>query len=148
MAARCMIKLSNILINTGLQGFGQLDPAAPLPAMERTMQIDTRKVYDVLVIDIEGRLDSRTSGDIGDRMVAIAQGPDKHVLVNLAKLDYLSSAGLRIILQVAKLLQGNRGELKLCSANGLVKTVLETSGFESLLKWYDSEKDAFAAFSS
>nr|WP_294526047.1 STAS domain-containing protein [uncultured Rhodopila sp.] len=110
------------------------------------MQIETRKVYDVLVIDIEGRLDGRTSGDIADRMVTIAQGPDKHVVLNIAKLDYLSSAGLRIILRTAKLLQGNRGELKLCSPTEGVKTVLATAGFDSLLKIYDSEKAAFAAF--
>ena len=112
------------------------------------MQIDTRKVYDVLVIDIDGRLDSRTAGDIADRMVAIATGPDKHVLLNIGKLEYLSSAGLRIILQTAKLLQSNRGELKICSANEAVRNILATAGFDSLLKVHDTEKDAFAAFSS
>jgi anti-anti-sigma factor len=112
------------------------------------MQIETRKVYDVLVVDVEGRLDSRTSGDVADRMVAIAQGPDKHVLLNIAKLDYLSSAGLRIILQTAKLLQGNRGELKICSPSADVGSVLATAGFDSLLKIYATEKDGFEAFSS
>nr|WP_294501043.1 STAS domain-containing protein [uncultured Rhodopila sp.] len=112
------------------------------------MQISTRKVYDVQVIDVEGRLDSRTSGDIADRLTAIAQGPDKHVLLNIAKLEYLSSAGVRIILRTAKLLQGNRGELKICSPNAEVNSVLTTAGFDSLLKVYGTEKDAFAAFSS
>ncbi len=112
------------------------------------MQIDTRKVYDVLVIDVAGRLDSRTAGDIADRMAALAQGPDKHVLLNIAKLEYLSSAGLRIILRTAKLLQGNRGELKICSPTPDVHSVLTTAGFDSLLKIYETEKHAFAAFSS
>ena len=46
----------------------------------------------------------------------------------------------------AKLLQGKRGELKICDAKSGVKTVLETSGFDSLIKLYDTEKDAIAAF--
>jgi anti-anti-sigma factor len=110
------------------------------------MKIETRKVYDVLVVDMSGRLDSRTSGESGDRIVQIAQGGDKRVLLNLDKLDYVSSAGLRVIVTGAKLLQGKRGELKICNAKGGVKSVLETSGFDSLIKLYDTEKEAIAAF--
>jgi anti-anti-sigma factor len=110
------------------------------------MKIETRKVYDVLVVDMSGRLDSRTSGESGDRIVQIAQGGDKRVLLNLDKLDYVSSAGLRVIVTGAKLLHGKRGELKICNAKGGVKSVLETSGFDSLIKLYDTEKEAIAAF--
>jgi anti-anti-sigma regulatory factor len=53
-----------------------------------------------------------------------------------------------VILRGAKLLQGNRGELKICNANGLVRNVLETSGFNSLIKVYDTEKEAFSAFAA
>ena len=110
------------------------------------MKIETRKVYDVLVVDMSGRLDSHSSGDAGDRMVEIAQGDHKRVLLNLEKLDYVTSAGLRVILRGAKLLEGKRGELKICNAREGVRNVLETSGFHSLIKVYDTEKDAFAAF--
>jgi anti-anti-sigma factor len=112
------------------------------------MQIETRKVYDTLVVEMSGHLDSRTAGDAGDRMVAIAQGTDRHVVLNLAKLDYVSSAGLRVILQAAKLLQAKHGKLTICSAAGSVKTVLETAGFDSLLNTYATEKEAVAAFST
>jgi anti-anti-sigma factor len=110
------------------------------------MKIETRKAYDVLVVDMSGRLDSHTAGDAGDRIVKIAQGEDKRVLLNLDQLDYVSSAGLRVIVTGAKLLQGNRGELKICNAKGGVKNVLETSGFHSLSKIYATEKEAVAAF--
>ena len=112
------------------------------------MQIDTRKVYDVLVVDMVGKLDTTTSGEAGDRMVSIAQGDAKEVVLNLENLDYVSSAGLRVILRASKLLQGRNGELKICHANGVMHEVLETSGFNSLLRIYDSEKEAVAAFSN
>ena len=112
------------------------------------MQIVTRKVYDVLVVDIGGKLDTNSSGDASDQLVKIVQGDIKQIVLNLDKLDYVSSAGLRIILRTSKLLQGGRGELKICHANGVVKEVLETSGFNSLLKIYDTEKDAVNAFSA
>ena len=110
------------------------------------MKIETRNVYEVLVVDMSGRLDSTSSGDAGDRLVDFAKGTHRRVLLNLEKLEYLSSAGLRVILRASKLLQGNHGELKICNAGGLVKNVLETSGFNSLLKIYDSEQEAISAF--
>ena len=112
------------------------------------MKIETRTVYDVLVVDMSGTLDSTSSGHAGDRIVDIAKGKHKRVLLNLEKLEYVSSAGLRVILRGAKLLQTNRGELKICNANGLVRNVLETSGFNSLIKVYDTEQEAFSAFLS
>ncbi len=76
----------------------------------------------------------------------IVQGEHRRVLLNLEKLEYVSSAGLRVIIRGAKLAQTNRGELKICSARGVVRDALETSGFYSLIKIYDSEKEAASAF--
>ena len=112
------------------------------------MNIATRRVGNVLVAELSGRLDSHSSGDIGDRIVAIAQGTDSHVVLNLEKLAYVSSAGLRVILRGAKLLQTKSGELKICCATAQVKEALETSGFNSLIRLHDTEPEAIAAFSA
>ena len=110
------------------------------------MQIGTRDVYDILVVDMDGRLDTSTSGDAHDEMVRIAQSGTKKIVLNLDKLEYVSSAGLRVILTAAKLLQTATGEMKICHANGVVNEVLETSGFNHLINIYANEKDAVAAF--
>ena len=110
------------------------------------MQIDVRNVYDVLVVDMAGKLDSQTSGVAGDRMTEIVQGDAKKIVLNLQDLDYVSSAGLRIILRASKLLQGRNGKFRICNATGLVREVLESSGFDSLLKTYDTERDAVSSF--
>ena len=112
------------------------------------MKIETRKVDDVLVIDMSGRLDSRSSGEAGDRIVHIVQGDDRQILLNLQNVDYVSSAGLRIILLGSKLLQGNQGELKICCIEEGVKRVLEMSGFDSLIRMYDTEAEALSAFAN
>jgi anti-sigma B factor antagonist len=110
------------------------------------MEIATRRIYEVLVVDMSGRLDSHSSGDAGDRFVDIVQGDDKRIVLNLSKLDYVSSAGLRVILRGAKLLQEKLGELKICNANQRVGNILDTAGFDSLIKLYGTEQEAFAAF--
>ena len=112
------------------------------------MQIDVRNVYDVLVVDMAGRLDSQTSGVAGDRMTEIVQSDSRKIVLNLQDLEYVSSAGLRIILRASKLLQGLGGELRICNATGLVRQVLDSAGFSSLLMTYDTEKDAVSSFST
>ncbi len=109
------------------------------------MEIDTRKVDDVLVVGMAGKLDALS--DLDDAVARIT-GDDKQVVLNLENLEYVSSAGLRIIMQGAQLLQTNGGELKICSAHSDVRRVLEVSGFTNVLKIYDTEKDAVVAFSA
>ncbi len=110
------------------------------------MKIETRDINDVLVVDMAGKLDTSTAGDASDQMIKIVQGDNKQIVLNLDGLEYISSAGMQVILRISKLLQASRGELKICHASGIVKNVLETSGFNSLLNIYDTEKDAVTAF--
>ncbi len=110
------------------------------------MEISTRKVNDVLVVDMAGELVTQTSGYASDEMVQIAKSGNSKIVLNLDKLEYVSSAGLRIILVAAKLLRTSGGEMKICHTNGTVNEIMKTSGFKSLLLMYDSENDALAAF--
>lgn len=110
------------------------------------MQITTRQVYDVLVVDMEGRLDSKAAGYGNDEMVRIVQSEHDRILINLEQLEFVSSAGLRVLLLASKLQQSAGGQLKLCNANELVKGVLETCGFNSLISLYPTEAEAIKSF--
>jgi len=110
------------------------------------MQITTRQEDDVMVVDIVGRLDMESSGYAYDELVRIAESGNKKILLNVEKLEYVTSAGLRSILVGAKLLKSSQGEMKICQPNDEVKEVFEISGFNSLLHLYDTEKDALEAF--
>ena len=110
------------------------------------MQVSSKTVAQVVVVEMAGRLDSVTAGPAGDELDAIAKGPIKQVVLNLQHVDYASSAGLRIIVRTAKLLKTHRGELKLCAANPTVKQALETSGFDALIRLVDTEEAAIRSF--
>src|ERR1700704_6035181 len=97
------------------------------------MQINTRESYDVLVVDIVGRLDTTTSGYGYDEMVRIAKGGNKKIVVNLKGREFVSSAGLRVLLTAAKLVQASSGQIKFCQPTDVVKQALALSGFNSLL---------------
>src|SRR5215470_13583224 len=106
------------------------------------MNIATRQTQDVLIVEMAGRLDSYGSGAVSDEMVGIAKSGVKRIILNLDKLEFVSSAGLRIILTMAKLLQSTRGEMRICNTKAAVKDVLEKSGFNNLIKIFDDEEAA------
>src|SRR5215468_10852098 len=104
------------------------------------MEMNMRRVKDVLVVDMIGRLESRTAGPVSTELTRIVQGGDRKVLLNVDKLEYVSSAGLRAILVAAKLVQVNGGAIKICRANPTVARVMEVSGFSSLLQLFETEE--------
>jgi anti-anti-sigma factor len=110
------------------------------------MEIRDRQHENILVLDMIGRLDTSTSGNAYDATIKFANGGARKILLNLDKLEYVSSAGLRVILTLAKFLQSSNGEMKICHANGLVRHALETSGFNSLIKIFDDETAAIASW--
>jgi anti-anti-sigma factor len=110
------------------------------------MDIKSRQQGNVLVVDMAGRLDTSTSGGAYDATMSLAKGGPKRVILDLSKLDYVSSAGLRIILTFAKFLQAAGAEMRICNPQPPVREVLEASGFNSLIKIFDDEKTALAGW--
>jgi anti-sigma B factor antagonist len=110
------------------------------------LEITTRTDSNVLIVDFEGRLDTQTSGPAADRMDEITAAGNKNILLNLEKLEFISSAGLRVFLRTSKQLKSSGGNMKACSPNGVVKEVMEISGFNSLFDLHDSEQAALEAF--
>ena len=109
------------------------------------MEVTKRNEGDVLVIELNGKLDTSTSGVTQDELVQLVKDGQTKIVLNLKNLDYVSSAGLRVILIMSKLLQSHQGELRLCMANEFVGGVLEKSGFNSLLQILDTEENAIAS---
>jgi anti-sigma B factor antagonist len=110
------------------------------------MQISTREVGVVLVVDLVGRFDTQRSGGASEELARILDGSSGKVVLNLDAVEFLSSAGLRIILRAARTLRAGDGEIKLCNARGVVAEVLEVSDFGNLLHVCDSERAALDAF--
>ena len=110
------------------------------------MNITTRDQKDVKVVDLEGKLDTATS-PVAEKHLKelIAQGAGR-ILVNVAKLDYISSAGLRVFLVTAKQLQSTGGVLHLSNLNHVVQEIFEISGFTTILKVFKTESEALECF--
>lgn len=110
------------------------------------MEISTRTSVDVVIVDFEGRLDTQTSGPAADEMDEITGSGDKNILLNFEKLDFISSAGLRVFLRTAKQLRSSGGSMKACNPNDVVKEIMEISGFDSLFDLHETEQEALDSF--
>ena len=110
------------------------------------MQIKTRKVLDVTVADLSGRLGSHAAGQVSEELLPLVGGADAKVLLNLNQLDALSSAGLHGLIVAARVIQQSGGRMQLCCAPGDIHDAVKQSGFNSLLPLHDDENDAIRSF--
>ncbi|MBI5568556.1 MAG: STAS domain-containing protein [Desulfomonile tiedjei] len=106
------------------------------------MEISFAKRGEWTVVTVQGRIDTISAPDFEKSMrEQMTQGSNRF-LVDLAKCDYISSAGLRCILAAGKNAKASGGELACCGLSGMVKQVFDISGFRSLLRIFDSPDDA------
>ncbi len=110
------------------------------------MEITVTDAGEVKVIRIEGHLDTQTSADAQAQLTQLIDQGATKLVVNFEKLEYISSAGLRVLLTVAKQLKGNSGELRVCGLNEVVQEVFDISGFTTILTVPKSESEALEGF--
>ena len=110
------------------------------------MQISVTESDDVRILSFEGNLDTNTAPDAESEINALIDAGTQKLLINFEKLDYISSAGLRILLATAKKLKPAGGDLKICSLNATVQEVFDISGFATILSVTSSEEEALGAF--
>ena len=110
------------------------------------MKVTTREANDVKIADFEGNLDTNTAPDAEEQLKALAKQGATKILVNFEKLDYVSSAGLRVLLATAKGLQASDGSLRICGLNETVEEIFDISGFSTIFNVFGTEAEALEGF--
>lgn len=97
------------------------------------MKIVEEQNCDVAIFKLSGRLDTNTSPALEEKVLqAIDHGSSK-IIVDFAALDYVSSAGLRVLNLAAKRLSHKDGKIILCSMQDYIKEVFEIAGFDTFI---------------
>ncbi|QWD77225.1 STAS domain-containing protein [Polynucleobacter sp. MWH-Svant-W18] len=111
------------------------------------MPIDFKDTEAYRLILIDGRLDSAGSDEIATRFAAMSSGAKPFVMVDLSQVSFLSSIGIRLVIQNAKSLQGKGGKMVLITGdNEHVSGTLESTGISTLVPLFTSLELAEAAF--
>lgn len=111
------------------------------------MEITQEKQDSINVLGLQGRLDAATSGSLDEKLTALVDAGEAKVLVDCRELDYISSAGLRVLLAAAKQFKKLEGSIALSTLNPNVKQVFEISGFTSIFPIYATREEAVQALS-
>jgi anti-sigma B factor antagonist len=106
------------------------------------MQIFSTKENDNLVLELKGRLDAVTSAKLEEEGEAWIDRGERAIVMDLGGVDYISSAGLRTILVLARKLNGSGGQIRFCGLRGMVQEVFSISGFNSLFPVFPSLTEA------
>lgn len=100
--------------------------------MEETeMKISSSMNGSSLSVALEGRLDTTTAPEL-EQALKDSMGAATELTLDLARLDYISSAGLRVLLSAQKTMSG-KGGMKVKNVNEIVKEVFDVTGFADIL---------------
>ena len=111
------------------------------------MEIQSKQVGSVTIVAISGSIDAATAPEITDQINRLIDAGQVELVIDLAAVDYTSSAGLRVMLGAAKETRGRGGDLRLAAVRPEVLKVLSLSGFTSILKVFEETMDAVASYS-
>jgi len=97
------------------------------------MQITTTTRAELLEVTLKGRMDAGWSDHVAMALEQCLQSGQHAICVDMAQVDYISSAGIRILVLYAKKLKLIQGSFSVVNASSQVRRILELSGLESLL---------------
>jgi anti-anti-sigma factor len=109
------------------------------------MELFEQRRRNVLIISPVGKMDAVTVTEFSHRFDAGIEAGDTLFIVDLSRLDYISSAGLRGVLTAFKKAGAKQGRLLLCGLTGLVREAFHVSGFLTHFTTYDNVDEALDA---
>ena len=113
------------------------------------MQIDERTIGDVLVLDVKGRI-TLGEGDelLKDKVNSLLNQGYKKIVLNLAEVPYIDSAGLGEIVRTYTTVSRQGGNLKLLNLTKRITDLLAITKLLTVFETFESENDAVQSFSS
>ncbi len=110
------------------------------------MEITVTELNRVDLIVVTGRVDSSNASELGERLNAQLDRGSINFVVDLANVEYMSSAGLRELVAALKRAKKDGGDLRLCNLSLRVKEVLDLAGLTTIFEIFDDQVKAVGSF--
>jgi anti-anti-sigma factor len=98
----------------------------------------------VAIVSLKGRIDAQSAPGVNQEIDAVVTDGVNKMVISCKELEYISSAGLRVLITVAKKLKAAQGSLVLCDLDEKVLKVFEVSGFTAIFNICDGEEEALS----
>ena len=107
------------------------------------MEVNVVQLKRTDIVKAKGRIDSATAPKLADAMDAIVKAGRYHIIFDMSEVEYMSSAGLRILISTQNACKRHaHGELVLASVPERIHEALELAGFVPLFTFYDQVEQA------
>jgi anti-anti-sigma factor len=106
------------------------------------MEIIESKTDNFIILKLEGRLDTNTAPVLEEKLMGLINNNENKIIVDFAKLDFISSSGLRVLLMIGKKLKTVNGKIGLCKLQEHVKEVFDVAGFTMLFSMFPNQEEA------
>ena len=110
------------------------------------MSLHVSKHGDVVVVEIEGQLIVSNRQELKQRVLDEAEAGARKVLVDFARTGYIDSAGLGVLVSLAKRLRELGGDIRLANLNDDLQTLFELTKLDTLFQISDSRERALESF--
>lgn len=110
------------------------------------MQVTKKQEDGIDIFSLKGRFDAHCAADVEEKLNSAISKGAKKLLLDLEETEYVSSAGLRVLLATAKRLKKEGGVMKLCALQPYVKEVFDTAGFTQIFAICNTTKEAMDNF--
>jgi len=110
------------------------------------VEVVESEVKGILVVKLSGRLDAASSPLLERKINSSLEGDRLKLLLNFEGVDYLSSAGMRLLLNLTKKLKSKQGRVAIAGVRPDVMEVIKMAGFDHILDIYSDEQGALATF--
>jgi anti-anti-sigma factor len=118
------------------------------------IEISERRTGDIVTLSLSGKLDTTSAKAFEEKILGQIESGERRFIIDLAQLDYIGSAGLRVFVLATKQLDSANGKLVLCGFKKTipyytlnrtpdpVREVFDIAGFSSFFSIYGSHDDA------
>lgn len=110
--------------------------------MGMSLHINVEEVDEKIILRLDGRLDATSSLILQKKIETFIEEGRVYLILDFTSVDYLSSAGMRVLLSQHKKLLAKKGFLLLFSLEDEVEEIIKMAGFDRVLHIFSSEKDA------
>ena len=111
-----------------------------------TLLLETDSTQSASVMTVRGRVDSDSAPELETALMKLLNDGKNKIVLNLQSVDFLSSAGLRAIVQAYQAAKKSGGDVRLAAVSQPVEVILRTVGMMQMLQMYPTDQEAMASF--
>lgn len=110
------------------------------------MELTLKNTNGINVLGIIGKLDTNTWPQLEEKIIPMIDAGENNFLLDCSQLDYISSAGLRVLLMAAKKLKSKNGKIVIAALKSHIKEVFDIAGFSTIFIVTASVEEGLGSF--